>query len=120
MLKNGAIKSLRKYAELPDSDLFLTNDALNLEPSKFVNYSEYLLSLFNGWDENELNRQHAELTLVFGSLDEKVGANRNAQSRPNLRRFLKITDDYPDETTASFRIPKFLRFVVPSKTCNSK
>lgn len=112
LLKDASINSIRKYAELPDSDNFLTDDAYVLSPAKYVNYSDYLLSFYNRWDESELNRQHAKLTLLYGTLNEKIGKNSQVESRPNLRFFLKIRDDYPDVTKASFRIPTFLRYFI--------
>lgn len=109
--KNATLNALRVYAQLPDADNFLVDDAYVHLPSKFVNYSSYLLSFFSGWDEAELNRLYPKTTLVFGDLGQAIGKNGRTEASTNLRRFLRLRDDYIEETAASFRMPRFLRFI---------
>lgn len=110
LIKTEQRRPVRAYMDTPDANLFF-NDAFNLEPCKLVNYSDYLESMYSGWDAKEINKKHPESSLVFGTLEQFIGGKK-VEANTNLRRFLNQKDEYTSETKAKFRLPKFIRLIV--------
>ena len=99
--------SLRAYADLPDPDIFINYDVLSLRPAKFVNYSSYIIPLFDKWNENKLI-ENLNTTFVFCNQTEIIKENQ-IESKTNLRRFLIQKDQYFSEIRLEYVMPNFLR-----------
>ena len=104
---DGDRVSLRAYADLPDTDIFISWEIFNLRPSKFVNYTASIVPLFDKWDENKL-ADNLKTTFVFLNQTELVKDQR-IESKTNLRRFLMQKDQYTSETHVEYLMPDFIR-----------
>lgn len=110
LLEKGERLYIRSYIELPEPDTFITLDLSNLRPCKFVNYTDYLGSLFNDWDLDQVAK-NLETSLVYGSLWQKIKESK-VDSGANLRSFLVQANEYVHETYAQFKMPQFVRLKI--------